>query len=85
MVILGFMLNYALRVNFTIAIVDMVLESSHDVKPSSNTNSPILNDSVAQALYSVNDTSILLNPANNVVNIIFYKIRLQTKNFVHPF
>lgn len=45
MVLLGFMVNYMLRVNFTIAIVDMVPQKQNDSieQQSTNFSIPALN------------------------------------------
>lgn len=52
MVLFGFMVNYMLRVNFTIAVVDMVPNNKQNVSIEQVTNisSSSLNDSIVSIL-----------------------------------
>lgn len=59
MVLIGFMVNYMLRVNFTIAIVDMVPKQENaTVNASNNSFGPIFNSSLVSILINQNNSSV---------------------------
>jgi len=64
MVLLGFMVNYMLRVNFTIAIVDMVPNNKQNVTLEQVTN--------VSTSFS-NDTNVSLSYSLYLIRILDYK------------
>lgn len=91
MVILGFMLNYMLRVNLTIAIVSMVIPSNSSSQRSNEslvdecfsratinnlTSSPIINVTSSGINETNNDTVVRAFPQWHSVRWVLYKSKL---------
>lgn len=68
MVLIGFMVNYMLRVNFTIAIVDMVPKQENvTLNASNNSMESINNSSLVDKLINRNDSNV--NISENLMSL----------------
>lgn len=74
MVLIGFMVNYMLRVNFTIAIVDMVPKQENvTLNASNNSMESINNSSLVDKLLNRNDSNV-----NNISENLMSLANLST-------
>ncbi len=78
MVILGFMLNYALRVNLTIAIVEMVAPTPTETIANGN-SSIIFNTTVAPVNTTVKDFSFF------IIFFLFRSIYVTERELIFQF
>ncbi|XP_026826016.1 putative inorganic phosphate cotransporter isoform X2 [Ooceraea biroi] len=79
MVILGFMLNYMLRVNLTIAIVSMVIPSNSSSQHSHSNESALVLDECAARTTMMNDLTLIGDTRTSVVDVAVNRVN-KTNN-----